>query len=286
MSKSYTTVRYTNLNNTLHFINSFTNPMFPNSEFEVHTHYNEFELYYFLEGDIYFALEGKQYDVEEGSMILISDGMIHKPIIKSACRYNRKHILIDKKIFINSDVFAFDFYNVLRKKRFFIIKKEYVESLKLNTMFEQIERSLSQGTPYEDFCALISLFSLLIKIEKNNNEQDNIQIYSNNNKISEIIKFIDENIPEDLSYKAISKRFFVTEKYLYKLFKKETGFTMGNYITERRIIKAQTMLNAGASAGEAAIASGFNEYSVFYKSFLRKVGISPAKYIESLNKNS
>mgnify|MGYP003293870626 CR=1 FL=1 len=76
-------------------------------------------------------------------------------------------------------------------------------------------------------------FYLLIKIEKFSRENSTGHICSNNKKITEIVKYIDEHISDDLDYKTISKKFFVTEKYLYKLFKSETGFTLGGYINER-----------------------------------------------------
>lgn len=286
MLKTNNTINYSNSNQTIHLISSLTSSAQPNSEFEVRTHYNEFEIYYFLEGDLYFAFEGNRYNVQEGSMIFISNGTLHKPIIKSTCKYYRKRILFDRKIFVDSNIPTLDFYNILRKRKFIVIDPETVISSELNVLFDQLEQSLSQNiTPYEDFCALILLFYLLIKIEKFSRENSTGHICSNNKKITEIVKYIDEHISDDLDYKTISKKFFVTEKYLYKLFKSETGFTLGGYINERRIIKAQHILNAGGTSKEASAVSGFKDYSVFYRSFLRKVGISPAKYIEDLTKN-
>lgn len=280
-------INYSNSNRTIHVISALTSSAQPNSEFEVHTHYDEFEIYYFLEGDLYFAFEGNRYNVQEGSMIFISNGTLHKPIIKSTCRYYRKRILLDRKIFVDSNIPTLDFYNVLRKRKFIVIDRETVINSELNVLFDQIEQSLSQNiTPHEDFCALILLFYLLIKIEKTGRENSTGHICSNNKKITEIVKYIDEHISDNLDYKTVANNFFVTEKYLYKLFKSETGFTLGDYINERRIIKAQHILNAGGTAKEAAFSSGFNDYSVFYRSFLRKVGISPAKYIEDIDSNN
>ena len=271
---------------SIKFISSVTDSAKPNSEFEVHAHYNEFEIYYFLEGNLYFALDGKRYNVENGTIILISDGMLHKPIIKSTCRYVRKRILFDKKIFTNFDVSAFDFYVSLRKKGFYIIEEKYVKSLKLNLLFEQIEQSLSKNTPYDDFCALINLFSMLIKIDKSGVNTNAYHLYSNSKKVTDMVKYIDDHISENINYETLSKRFFVTEKYLYKLFKKETGFALGDYVKERRIIKAQSVLNAGGSAKEAANIAGFKDYTVFYRNFLQKVGIPPAKYISNIKNGS
>ncbi len=275
-------IKHTGLNDNLTFISTLTNQAQPNDEYEVHAHYDEFEIYYFLEGDLYFAFEGKCYAVSEGDMIIIAPDTLHRPIIKTLCRYYRKRILFSKEIFSQLNTYALPVSALLRKRKMIMVNKETVYSLGLGTLFDRIENSLAQNNEYEDFCALTSLFSLLIKAEKSSRQDDNAPLPSNNQKISEIVKYIEENISEDLNYKTISEKFFVTEKYLYKLFKKETGFTLSNYITERRIIKAQSVLNAGGTANEAAAASGFSDYSVFYRSFLRKVGIPPSQYVKGI----
>ncbi len=87
-----------------------------------------------------------------------------------------------------------------------------------------------------------------------------------------------------LKLRHYCKELLYFEKNLYKFLKKETGFTLSNYINERRIIKAQSELNAGNSANEAAASAGFKDYSVFYRSFLRKVGITPTEYIKNIDK--
>lgn len=272
---------HTGLNNSLSFITMLTKQAQPRSEFEVHAHYNEFEIYHFLEGDLYFAFEGKRFEVMAGTMIIISPGTLHRPIIKTTCRYYRKRVLFNKEIFAGLNTSAIGLSALLRERKIIAIRKEDVSTLQLDTLFNQIEHSLSEGNSYEDFCALISLFSLLIKAEKSSRQNGNDFVFQNNGKADEIVEYIEEHLSESLNYKTISEKFYISEKNLYKLFKKETGFTLSNYINERRIIKAQSILNAGGTANEAAIASGFKDYSVFYRSFLRKVGISPAEYIKS-----
>ena len=273
-------IKHSGLNGAIKFISSLTQKAYPNSDFEVHTHYQDFEIYHFLEGDLVFAFEGRYIKVEKGSMIIISNGVLHRPIIKSNCRYYRKRILFNKEIFIKFNTMDFEFYNKLKKRKILVLGKEKVEKTGIDTLFCDIERELALNTPYNNFCALISLFSLLIKAEKYSEQIENIVDDTHSEKISQIIRYIDEHMTEDLTYKALSETFCLSEKSLYKFFKKETGFALGSYINERRIIIAQSILNAGGSAQSAAYTAGFRDYSVFYRCFLKKVGMSPAEYIK------
>lgn len=278
-------IQHSGLNGAIRYRSALTNNVMPNSEFEVHTHYDDFELYHFLKGDLFFAFEGKRIAVEEGTVIIIANGTLHRPIIKRPCCYYRKHLLFDKEIFTKFSTVDFELYNRLRQRKILILKPTSNEKEQIDSLFLDIENYISKDTPYDDFCALITLFFLLVKAEKNSALLDGVDFRSHSEKVSEIISYIDQNLTEDLSYKTIADNFYISQKSLYKFFKKETGFTLGNYINQRRITKAQSILNAGFSAYDAAFEAGFKDYSVFYRNFLKEVGITPAKYIKNIEKN-
>ncbi len=269
-------VQHSGLNGAITQVSALTEKALPNSEFEVHRHYQEFEIYYFLEGDLFFSFEGKHIKVQEGCMIIISNSMLHRPIIKNECRYFRKRILFNKEIFIK---LGYELYNILKKRNILVLGKNTVEKSGLDKLFLSVEEHLALGSSYDDFCALISLLSLLITAEKNSERIDDYISFTHSEKVSEIIDYINRHLTEDLSYKILSEAFYLSEKYLYKIFKNETGFTLSDYIKERRIIMAQSILNAGGSAKTAAYSSGFKDYSAFYRCFSKKVGITPTEYI-------
>lgn len=260
-------VQHTGLNGAITHVSALTQKALPNSEFEVHRHYQEFEIYYFLEGNLFFSFEGRHIKVQEGCMIIISNSTLHRPIIKNECRYYRKRILFNKEIFIKM---GYELYNILKKRKILVLSKETVEKAEIDILFCNIENHLALNSPYDDFCALINLLSLLIKAEQHSQQIDDIITFAHSEKVSKIIEYINEHLAEDLSYKVLSEVFYLSEKYLYKIFKNETGFTLSDYIKEQRIIMAQSILNAGGSAKTAAYSSGFKDYSAFYRCFLKK----------------
>ena len=50
---------------------------------------------------------------------------------------------------------------------------------------------------------------------------------------------------------------------------------MIDYLLRKRIAQAQQLLAEGASAQDAALKSGFRDYSAFYRAYLRIMGHSP-----------
>ena len=113
---------------------------------------------------------------------------------------------------------------------------------------------------------------------------DDTVFFTYSDTVTKITEYIAKNLTVELSYRRIAEAFHLSEKYLYKLFKKEVGVTLSQYVLERRIVKAQTVLNAGGTAGEASLSAGFGDYSVFYRCFVRETGLTPSEYVRASKK--
>jgi len=274
-----------NRGDNIRYIGAVTEQASPNSELEMHAEYDEFEIYQFLEGDLFFACEGKRFPVESGTIIMICDCVLHRPVLTKPCCYRRNRILFRKDVFFRYDSRDLTLYNRLRQQRMILLTPKAVAETGADVLFGDIVKNLMLHTPYGNYCALINLLSLLIKAEQSYTQS----LYTSDRNCSQqamqILQFIDTHLSEELSYATIAKHFFLSEKSLYKYFKKETGFTLGYYITQRKLVKAQSVMNAGGTAFDAAQAAGFKDYSVFYRSFLKETGISPAAYIKRVRKN-
>ena len=273
-------VSNTSSNGHISYVSAFTNNAKETNEFEIHTHYDRLEIYYFLEGDLFFTFEGKRYDVKDGTMIIIPEGMLHRPVIKRPCPYFRKRILFSKEIFSGYDFEKLEFAKILKKAKIILLDDRTVRDMNLDVSFDNISDYLSLHTEYGDFCATVELCSLLIKTSQIDINLAAASFEMHNDKILQIIKYIDANLNNTLNYKDLANHFFVSEKGLYKFFKKETGFALGAYINERRVMQAQNLLLSGISSKEAAIEAGFQEYTSFYRSFLKRTGYTPSQYVK------
>jgi two-component system response regulator YesN len=72
--------------------------------------------------------------------------------------------------------------------------------------------------------------------------------------------------------------------YFAVLFKRVTGLTVNQYITNVKIYSAKTMLKSGAyRVAEAAECCGYNDAFHSYKQFKSIAGIPPSYYIPRIS---
>lgn len=96
--------------------------------------------------------------------------------------------------------------------------------------------------------------------------------------INRIFDFINQNLTSELKISDISREFFISESYLNRLFRAKVGLSVGNYIAVQRISIAKSLLRNGISPGDVCGKVGYNDYSSFYKMFLKLEKVSPRDY--------
>jgi len=74
--------------------------------------------------------------------------------------------------------------------------------------------------------------------------------------------------------------------HLNRLIKKETGLTLGQLRTSRRLAKAKELLSRGMRVGDVAAEIGLPDQSYFARWFRRQTGRSPSRWIQSVRRGS
>ncbi len=97
--------------------------------------------------------------------------------------------------------------------------------------------------------------------------------------IQKAILLIEGSLSDDLSLTRLAKELNVNGSYLSTLFKKETGKTVTDFITERRISHAKHLLKSSRlqvqTVGQLC---GFEDVHYFSKVFKRLTGTTPKQY--------
>ena len=100
--------------------------------------------------------------------------------------------------------------------------------------------------------------------------------------IYRVIDYIKNNYRERISLDELAKKTFLSKTYLSSLFKKETGYSISEYINDIRVDKSQSLLkDSDLSITDIAEMCGFEDQSYYTKVFKKVTGITPKKYRES-----
>lgn len=98
-------------------------------------------------------------------------------------------------------------------------------------------------------------------------------------KVQDIISFIDKNCARNLTLQDVSKVSFFSKYYISRIFKSVTGYSIIEYIMQKRVSQAQKQLiESEKGIMEIALSCGFNNLSNFYHVFRNIAGITPRQY--------
>lgn len=97
--------------------------------------------------------------------------------------------------------------------------------------------------------------------------------------VDQVKKRITENITSEITREELAKSVYMSPDYLSKLFKKEAGVSLSDYIIKKRILLAkQLLIFSDLSVEEITERFHFSSASYFIKVFKRRTGITPQQY--------
>lgn len=98
--------------------------------------------------------------------------------------------------------------------------------------------------------------------------------------LEEILNYVQKNFTQDITLKGTSEQFYINRSHLARIFKRKTGTTFNNYLTDLRIEKACGLLEEGVPIGHVAELVGYDNSRYFSRVFCKVKGCTPSKYKE------
>ena len=98
---------------------------------------------------------------------------------------------------------------------------------------------------------------------------------SSNQKILTVLNYLNEHLADDISIEKLADTFYINRYYLMHTFKEETGYSIGNYLSTKRLLLARDLITSGVPITTACYESGFKNYSTFSRAYLKLFGHTP-----------
>lgn len=240
-------------------------------------HYHDFhKIIVFISGKVTYHIEGKAYHLKPRDILLVSQGAIHKPEIDPSVPYER-YIF-----WIRDDLSCQELNTCFQKandRSFNLVRADSALQERLKDLLPEIEQTL-QNKHFGDTVlrnALFTQFMIYInRIFLRTSSSLDKKTYSSDTQVEQLLKYINRNLSENLSIDQLANRFFFSKYHMMRKFKNETGYTIHNYITSKRLLMARSLISQGMPVMKAAQASGFRDYTTFVRAYKKQFGKAPS----------
>ncbi len=102
--------------------------------------------------------------------------------------------------------------------------------------------------------------------------------------IERVLRYIKENLTEDLSLNRMSDMVSLSPVHFHNCFKRSVGKTLHEYVNEQRINRAVNLLiSTDKNLTEIAFECGFSSQSYFSCVFKQRMGATPREYAKMIN---
>ncbi len=254
---------------------------------EVEYHYHDFDkITIFIKGHVSYMVEGRSYDLKPYDIVLVRHNDIHRLTIDNSMPYDRIIIYISPNFMNAYKTDSYDLSYCFRKAEEEHSNVLRIPSLEKSSLFRSItrlERSFSDdGYAAELFRQVLFLeFMIHLNRAAHKNRLEFIDTDNCNTKILDILQYIGENLNKDLDIETLSGHFYISKYYMMRLFKQETGYTLGQYVSQKRLLLAKELILSGVPGTQACFDCGFKDYSTFSRAYKKLFGESPRETLDS-----
>lgn len=257
---------------------------------EIEYHYHDFDkILIFFKGNIEYTIEGKSYTLIPNDIVLVPQGASHKvaPLTEAAdtsTEYIRLVIYISPQYLLSAEENG----NNLRKC-FLQVAERYSNVVRLkekgegslNHLIRQIrESAISKekelmGGLYQN--ALLQQFMILLNRKMEDDSLFFVDTGRCNSKMVGVIRYINEHLTEEVSIDMLAEKFYISKYHMMRQFKEATGYTIGNYISQKRLLMAREMLKKGEPVTKVYLDCGFKDHSTFVRAYKQLFNEVPSK---------
>jgi len=263
----------------------------PREAKEFHTHVY-FQIYYIKKGSLTHFVENYSSKLSAGDMFIIPPGVVHRIEDDEGISFYSLSFMpeiIEEMSHVAS--FAANFLKQISSMGHIRPKITVPadEVLRIETLIEQIydefqKNNLAGGEIVKIYTALlISLFARIYF--DSSNELPLPKSEDKNRLMLYCIDYIKLNYFKNLTLEDMLRLSALSKGEFCRRFREMTGDSFLSYLNRCRIRKACERINNGDKITSVYSFCGYDDYSAFYRNFVKVMGISPAQYKHNAGKS-
>lgn len=228
--------------------------------------YDSYLILHVLRGNGYCDLDGRRVPLEEGNFVLID---CYKPH-----RYGTETGWEILWLHFDGPLARAYFQAIITAKKQIILPPDPYAAMrglaKIYRMYHHEKRAVEP---------LISkhITGILTEFLLCDNAGEKRADHSGN--IEELLNYITENIDQPLTLEDLSQKVYLSPFYFSRVFKRETGYTLRDYLIHTRVNAAKFYLKTThLSLKEISYRCGYSSDSTFCTTFRRITGMTPMEY--------
>lgn len=258
--------------------------------YPLHWH-DEAEIIYITKGCMKITVWSHTYQVQEGDIIILMPHTIHS--IEQLDSHHAEyfnivfHFSILEKPEENSlyDKYLKPFLTHEKSVNCYEPKGSELNTLLTPSLLSLIEHRRESYTTCE-YLVKSNLFMIMHNLNQTciSADKNEVILQANYSKLKTALYHVQNSYAQNITIKQVANLCGFSESHFMKLFKELTGMSFTAYLVNYRLeLSAKQLLETDQKIIDIATNCGFNNHSYFTRSFLKKYGLTPAKYRQTFH---
>lgn len=240
----------------------------PLNQHESHIH-KQCEIYLNLSGDVSFEVENRIYPISRGSVIITRPMEYHHCIYHSDAPH--EHYWITFSADAGEEFLKPFFDRKVGKDNLILLEEAQLEEC-LCTLADLLENENDSLLHRIAFCRLL-------RILDTGRRAEGLLLFDKlPQDVTMALRFMDEHLTEDLEIGVLAEYCNVSVNTLERHFKKSLGSTPFPVLRKKRLVYSMQFLRNGETVTDAAVKSGFSDYSNYVQLFRKQFDITPLQF--------
>lgn len=249
-------------------------------------------LFYVIGGQGSITIEGEKHNLVPGACVILKCGTgyiwhsdindeLTLAVVNFDYTYNSSHI---KETFSPIPTELFSYNDVIEDVRFTdcAVLNDVLVVHNASIIEDRIHLLTTEyriGNRYCDDLLSSLMKSVILSILRQLDDEANEMNTKHSVLTRRIIRYVQKNYNTSFTNAELTRLFHFNPIYINRVFKKYTGVTVQQFLTDYRLrMSAEFLKSSETSVGEIASRVGFDDLAYFSKLFKKVYGVSPTQY--------